>query len=244
MVCLLAFVAAAGPWAWFHVGAPRSQGGILLSDHPELAGYAFRPDPLSPEVLDILSTTNVVNGRFIDRAGEMKVTVFRANWLPNEGLGKTLVNHTPDVCWVNTGWRPVDAGQPDVLKYQISGQTVPFECRVFETPDGRKEVIVWCTLVNGEPLTEPFRFQGNARGGGRIQAAFNLGRLAIGRFLLRVERRIPATGHKQFFRFSTHMDEDVGTALTRLGEFAAKWISAAPLPRPDEVIPKVPAPLP
>ena len=238
LVCLLAVVAVAGPWAWFHVGAPSSRGGILLADHPGLAGYVFRPDPLSQEVLDLLSTTNVVNGSFINRSGEKKVTVFRADWLPTDGVGKTLVNHTPDVCWVNTGWRPVDAGQPDVLQLRISGQTVPFECRVFEAPDGPKEVIVWCTLVNGEPLTEPFRFQRNARSGGRVQAAFNLSRLAIGRFLLRIERRIPASGHKQFFRFSIRMDGDVGTALNQLGEFGAKWISAGPLPHPDGQIPQ------
>lgn len=229
LVALLAAVALGGPWAWFNVAAPQPEGGLRLEARTELPGYSFRPDPLTTEVLGLLATTNVLNGTFANSAQGRRVTVFKADWLPTEGVGKTVVNHTPDVCWVNSGWRPVDAGQPEAQVFHLSGRDVPFECRVFEAPDRSREIIVWCTLVNGEPQTEPLRFRGDARSGGRWQAAMNLSRLAIGRFLARVERRYPATGYKQFYRFSTRLEGDPQAALRKLGDFAGEWISARPL---------------
>lgn len=232
LVTLLFALAVGGPWAWFHVAAPKPEGGVRLEARPELPGYTFRPEVLTDEVLGLLATTNVFNGSFYHRTEGRRVTVFKADWLPTEGVGKTVVNHTPDVCWVSSGWRPVEAGQPDLQTFQISGREVPFECRVFEAPDRSREVIVWCTLVNGEAQTEPFRFRGDARSGGRWQAALNLSRLAIGRFMARVERRYPATGHKQFYRFSTRLDGDIRTTLQHLATFADVWMTASSLESP------------
>lgn len=229
LVALLFALAVGGPWAWFHVAAPKPEGGVRLEARAELPGYTFRPEVLTEEVLGLLATTNVLNGSFYHRGEGRRVTVFKADWLPTEGVGKTVVNHTPDVCWVNSGWRPVEAGQPDLQTFRISDRAVPFECRVFEAPDRSREVIVWCTLVNGEAQTEPFRFRGDASRGGRWRAALNLSRLAVGRFVARVERRYPATGFKQFYRFSMRLEGDTRISLQQLSRFAGEWLSARPL---------------
>lgn len=227
---LLLALAVGGPWAWFHVGAPDRRDGVWLKTQDSLTNFTYLPDPLNREIMGLLATTNAVNGAFIDRQTADRFTVFRADWLPTEGVGKTVVNHTPDVCWVGAGWRPIEAGQPEQIPMRLQGLELPFECRVFEAPTGGvREVTVWCTLVNGEILPEPTRF-GLAKGqSGTFARAINLSELAVGRFVERIRRRQPANGHKQFVRFSVRLNGDVERAVARLQRFGSAWIAAEPL---------------
>lgn len=224
------FLSAAimGPWAWFHVAPPAPEGGLRLEARTSLKGYRFQPEVLSDKVLGLLSTTNVHNGTFSGQGGRRSMTVFQADWSPGEGSGKTIVNHTPDVCWVNIGWRPIHVGQPDLLTFRVSGKEIPFECRAFESEGRVRELVVWCTLINGEVMGEPLRFRGETKEGGRLVSALNLSRLAIGRFIQRIERRQPSSGYKQFCRFSTRLDGDPKELLDEMGRFASEWLEARP----------------
>ena len=213
------------PWAWFHVGVRPPESVLALTVRPSVHGFEFKPDKLSTEVLGLLATTNVLNGTFMPKGARGRVIAFSAEWSPTEGVGRTIVNHTPDVCWVNSGWAPVDVGQPNVQDIELSGLKVPFECRVFESGARDREVTIWCTLVNGEPQVEPFRFRSATAKGGRVRAALNLSRLALGRFSERIQKRYPATGTKQFVRLSMPLGTDVHSTLAELGAFAGAWIS-------------------
>jgi hypothetical protein len=36
--------------------------------------------------------------------------VFFATWSPDQGRDLSVIQHTPDICWVGAGWKPIDAG--------------------------------------------------------------------------------------------------------------------------------------
>ena len=217
-----------GAWAWFNTGPKLPPSGHRLTARSQVPGQAFKPEPLSDEVLTILATTNVFNGAFAG-AGGPAIKVFLADWSAAPGQRLTDVHHTPDNCWVAVGWKPVDLGQPTQFSLNVGGVELPFECRVFEAPRGEaRELVVWCTLVGGQVLPESTLFHGGARSARDYRE--ERGRLLVAaQFWQMVKRRLPPQGFKQFVRYSVPLTGEWPTALERVRNFGPQWLEVQPL---------------
>jgi hypothetical protein len=86
--------------------------------------------------------------------GLIKVQVYMSYWRPGKAHFRSVYGHTPDVCWVRGGWRPIV--QDSDYSFSLGGK-VPLalktgQYREFVIGDERIYVIFW-QLLNGEPFT-------------------------------------------------------------------------------------------
>ena len=231
----LALSSVSVSWAWMHLGPEPDGNGLWLKVAQSVQGYRFESEPLTDIALSMLNTAHYLNGDF--RAEKKNtITIFAADWTSSGG-DLTVVQHTPDICWVQGGWtygEMVGLRQVMMSIPRSDGEEmreIPFECRVFVSPDGqRRELTVWCTLIGGAPMVEtpsnmdmpglPAFFQH-----GKIRGPINRTRLAVQKFVSSVKKKIPSNGSKQFIRFSTTLTGEYAESLERLEAFAAKWIT-------------------
>lgn len=229
IIPVLFLAAVMGAWAWFHVAPPAPGEQWRFHVATRLDGWQFEEEPLSDAARDILATTNLVNGVFT-APDHPNVTVFAAEWRAEDGQAMNVVQHTPDICWVRSGWAPVQLGQPRHLQIQLEGRPVPFECRVFGSPGGgQRELVLWSTLVGGEVLEESGRWDVPSEGSdasviGQARATQASRRMGVHQFLGNVLARRSATRDKQFVRFSVVVTPDWESALQRLQAFAPAWL--------------------
>jgi hypothetical protein len=251
---LAAFVViVAGSWAWFNA-LPRDDSQLpWFTTTTNVAGYQFETQPLSPTALEILRSPEYINGRFQARSAagrepssSQAISIFSANWSAASGEVMTVVQHTPDVCWVGSGWQPLDLGQPKQVALSIPHGTSPaalkgkalpstsftFECRAFLAPEGQvRELVLWCTLVGGRILPESARFRlskekaamADVSNGKEKQLAIGR-RLTIDYFVHAVTQRLRARGTKQFIRLSTSVSGNPEDALAELAGFARQCL--------------------
>lgn len=233
----LFLLAVGGAWGWFHVQPRRFPTRLRMEARAQVPGYSFRSEPVSRDVLDLLavSTNDLVSGVFQrERTPAVRdperVSVFYAGWSARSAREMSVVMHTPDVCWVGAGAVPVALGQPGWVDLTLGAGTASFECRVFELQPGRRELTLWCTLVNGQAYGEAYRFApapGAGQSASAEQAKVAAGRRAGGnQFLHALRERVPGTGDKQFVRLSLGVDgQDWAGALGRLKAFAGAWLT-------------------
>jgi hypothetical protein len=189
-------------------------------------GYRYKDLPVGEQAVEILATTNLVNGVF-EGAGEDRFIVFAANWQPRGAKGMSVISHTPEICWVGAGFSLMHLGEPAFMEVGIAGEKVPFECRVFRAPDKRSiEMVVWCSLLGGQWVEEGFRYQTDrARGGSGEDKKAENARIRGANIILRALRtRQPCDGSKQFVRFSTGVSGDWKDSYARLQRFAGEWL--------------------
>lgn len=211
----------AGAYAWFHLGSHAEMKRLRLEPQAQVAGYQFAEKQLSPSEQQILASTNAFNGVYQGKTGDY--SVFLVTWEAGKNL--SVVQHTPDICWVQAGWKSINLGQPKNVKIELGDVSLVFECRSFMSPDGRaKELVVWCTLIGGLPSEEGWRFQaeGDVREPGAIASTDRA--LAANQFWQSLIRRMPGERSKQFVRFSTELRGDWQTALGELQSFGAQWL--------------------
>ncbi len=82
--------------------------------------------------------------------GDLQISIYAAYWKAGKMSPRLVATHTPDVCWVGSGWicrvaGPVDLGIAD-------GRKLPTKHRIFATPAGDVQHVVFCHLVGGNPL--------------------------------------------------------------------------------------------
>lgn len=187
---------------------------------------------LGPVARDILATTNLFNGVFTAETGRA-VTVFAAEWSDRDSRQMSVVQHTPDVCWVGAGWVPAQGGQPDQVSVEVSGRAMTFECRLFQTPGMRQqELVLWSTLVGGQAMVESDRWVAEREGGLDRDTRFVLAgrRMAASQFLSNVRHRRRATAHKQFVRLSVPVSGTWQEGLEQLRAFAPAWLDLRTVP--------------
>lgn len=220
-------VGVVGAWGWFHLAPPPRGPGLKLSAAEQMPGWRFQSEPLSEAVQSTLATTNLFNGAFTSDRGGV-VTVFAAEWSAGSARMMSVVEHTPDICWVGAGFVPVDLGQPTQVELEIAGRTLPFECRAFNGPrGGTPELVLWCTVVDGQVMPEADRWQAETDAGQtrNTRLAHAGRRSAIGHFLHNLSERRAADGAKQFVRFSVAVTSDWREGLDRLRGFGSQWLS-------------------
>jgi hypothetical protein len=128
---------------------------------------------------------------------------------------------------VGAGWKPVPADLPERFTIRFGTNEVPFEVSLFEAPGGGfRELTVWCTLVGGQVYEERGRFVVGDKGANNRKLSAEGARHGLrSRIARAITDRIPGNGTKQFARFSVRLQGDPRTALVRLSEFGARWMS-------------------
>lgn len=218
---------ATGAWAWFHVNPREWATRYEFGATNAISGYRFRTEAVGEEAVETLATTNLFNGAFWNDAGE-RFIVFMGDWREKSARQMSVIQHTPDICWVGSGWSPVDLGQPDRIAIELNGVTLPFECRAFRAPKGDDiELTAWCALANGQVFEEGGRFTGSTSNYMERRAGLREAgrRRALTSFFNAVRQRIPAEGTKQFVRFSAPVKGDWRITAAQLKMFAAKWLT-------------------
>ncbi len=223
---LLLALGIGSAWAWYHVAPPPPSEAYRFLIRTNLPGWQFEPAPVPDTAKKILATQNLFNGVYRGPAGE-RVTVFVGRWDANNANELSVVGHTPDVCWVGGGWKPISLGQPQQVSFTVSGQEIPFEVRAFRPPAGGSyELTVWCTVVNGRLYQELDRFTPTdlPQDDRRLRSAETARRVGAAHFLNAVRYRTEASGEKQFIRLSMPTDGAWETNLHQLGTFARDWL--------------------
>jgi exosortase len=196
-----------GAWAWFNVAVPPAPARYTFYLQKSIEGYRFEPEEVPQAAVEILGTTNLINGRFVGEHEEIRI--FAATW--GKEADMSVVQHTPDICWVAAGWRPVKLGQPESVRIVSREKQVHFECRVFRSPDrNSKQVAIWCTLLGGSVLPEGTRWaiEDDSTLDSRNLAAASGRRMAVHHLMRALKERVPGTRNKQFLRLSTTLDAD------------------------------------
>lgn len=227
LLALLFLSATGGAWAWYHVAPKQFLVSFRFDATNAVAGWRFKPEPVADQAIETLATTNLFNGVFLDERGD-RVTVFMGTWDANNPKQLSVVGHTPDVCWVGAGWKPVHANLPDKLPLRFGTNRILFEARTFLTPDGRqRELTVWCTLVSGQVYEETSRFEvdlQDQQADRRTLEAEGARHTMRSKLAKAITERIPGSGTKQFVRFSTALGSDGPAAFSRLEQFGGQWL--------------------
>ena len=215
------------PALWYTQGSGER---VWFFERSEVNGWRFEAVPISEGAERALVADRTVNGEFRD-ASNAAVRVFSAKRYienPNE-IG--LFVHTPDRCWVESGWK-IEPVAPDTQELTLHGTRLTMERRVFQF-GGSKELVYFCGLVDGQVL--PYRLDHNLSVGMRTALKANqvtagaLGRASDTHFWQRLwtsftsRRRL--SGPKQFFRISTPLQrENIAEADARLQQFLGQWL--------------------
>jgi hypothetical protein len=197
----------------------------------QISGYVFQSIELGQQQQKSLGTSNILNGNFFDTKSN-RVSVFKASWNSQEGSGEELY-HTPDVCWVLQGFKPISVGEDSCVDLDIHGKKVQFQCRVLHHPDqSLPEIVLWAASLNGcwdalEYCRAPLPLS-------RHEGFFNYLRICFRDLSLKwnyIWSRIgnPSTigVEKQIVRVSKPLSSDWKNAVSDLQEFTRKWLDIA-----------------
>jgi hypothetical protein len=227
VLCALVGLLWGFPKVWYtQRGVERP---VWFTERTDVEGWNYTSIPIASSAEKVLVADRTVNGEF--RKGEQAVRVFSAKRYQEKSNEIGLFVHTPDRCWVESGWK-VEPVSPDLVEVTAHGVRLAMERRVFDFR-GQRELVYFCGLVGGQSL--PYRLDHNLSVGMRTafkdrNTAGSAARASDAHFWKRlwasfVSRRELA-GPKQFLRISTQVrgdDTTVGDKL--LQEFITQWLA-------------------
>jgi hypothetical protein len=222
-------VCVGSAWLWVRLGRPAQSDSYWFEVHTNLAKLKFFPKATDAETLAKLGTTNVIDGIFTD-ASQLEARAFLASWTSEEGKQVSAVDHTPDLCWPHVGWKPIEIGQPRQIALAFSGQTLPFECRVFESAGGHRELVVWCSLLGGRVMPELDLLRLSAKDSNEVyndhasRSVTVRRRLKITQFFETITHRLPTQGNRQFARYSVSIPSDWSAGLQQITNTCPQWL--------------------
>ena len=213
------------PQIWYtRQGAEKP---IWFAERSDIQGWEFSKIPISESAESVLVADRTVNGEF--RQGEKAVRVFSAKRYQEKSNEIGLFVHTPDRCWVDSGWT-IEPLSPDVFELDLHGAKLTLERRIFSFR-GQRELVYFCGLVGGQPL--PYRLDHNLSVGLRTALKMNSALSSAARasdalFWKRLwtsfSSRRALDGPKQFFRISTPLRDDLAQSDQLLRGFLANWL--------------------
>jgi len=230
----------AGVWVfptfWYTQSDP-SQAIQWLEEQTNAPGWRYESVAVDESAEKLLVADRLVVGKFTrDGNSSEIIRVFGARRTKEDPKEIGLFVHTPDRCWVQSGWNLAQAA-PDFVEVTLHGRKIGFERRLFEV-QGRRELVYFTGLVGGQTL--PYRLDHNYSVSRRVIATGEddrvhranrwndtlLWRRVMDSFL----SRRPLLGPKQFLRISTPIQGgDIATADRRIMELLAIWL------KPEEV---------
>lgn len=207
-----------------------------LGTRTNLPGWTYRGVAVDQSAERLLVADRLENGEFVkagqERSRRDPVRVFAAWRLREDPREIGLFVHTPDRCWVQSGW-DIEASAPEVVTVAVHGRDLAFERRIFANR-GHRELVYFTGLVAGQTL--PYRLDHNLSVSRRVVSAgaadherttranrWNdslLWRRVLESFL----SRRPLLGPKQFLRISTPLDGGVEAADARIRAFLPLWL--------------------
>ena len=118
------------------VGPVPKPPAMLALESLKLPGWMVETLPLGETELvrqKVLETLNFDQATFLRfRRGEREFSVYLAYWAPGKATARDVRLHTPDTCWVQSGWEemarneacyvPVEAGKSEAGQYRRYSQ--------------------------------------------------------------------------------------------------------------------------
>ena len=171
-----------------------------------------------------------------------RITVFLASWSAESEAPLSVLGHTPDKCWVGTGWKQIELGlKPVMLNLKLSDSFsenesitgysethsgLRFDRGVFVHPDGiQREAAAWCALVGGGLVTDLSRPTGSEETLSAFMAKyFQYFEDRLNRFWELIEYRNSERSVKQFVRLSVPVTDDQETAFRTIRVFVPTWL--------------------
>ncbi len=120
----------------------------LLPKPEEIPGWTVQYLPIAdtPEMqAKVNEVLNYDDGVFAVYAkGSMRISVYIAYWAPGRMPTKEIARHTPDVCWVNAGWKRTMWESIPELNIRNGGPTIKHtEHRTFVAGGDTQHVAFW-----------------------------------------------------------------------------------------------------
>jgi hypothetical protein len=219
-------------WIFPEVWYTRQGAGqkVWFAERDQIAGWEYSAQPVSESAERILVADRTFNGEF--RKAGQAIRAFSAKRYEEKANEIGLFVHTPDRCWVESGWT-IQPVRPEVIDLTIHGVRLAMERRVFDYK-GQRELVYFCGLVGGQTL--PYRLDHNLSVGVRTalkerpETAGAAARATDTHFWKRLgtsfASRRALDGPKQFIRISTPVREDIAPADELLQEFIGQWLVA------------------
>lgn len=209
----------------------------------QFGNWNFVEEKLSESIMDRLGHGDIQNGFYTNQESSERFYFFLGEWDPDNARQMSVVSHTPDICWVGAGWRPINLGQPDktlftlningesdALKHRENEQQYFLETRVFEHAlTQQKELAMWITIIDGRIVNEPRLFDLASSESNTIMDGKSLGALrnsqnSIHRFLTAIQERKTWNGKKLFYRVSAPVyEEDWESAYINVKHWIHLW---------------------
>lgn len=128
----------------------------LLPKIEEMPGWKVEYLPIAdtPEVkAKVDELLNYDEGVFaVYTRGSDRVSIYIAYWAPGKMSHRLVAGHTPDVCWVNSGWRTEKAESRVQLVDDQGRPMPPCELREMIFNENRENVFFW-HLANGNSIS-------------------------------------------------------------------------------------------
>ena len=223
IIITLAFIVAINvKYFYFVNGADTLRQREVAVDVDKTHG--FKSIELSEQDLETLNADKVLNGEFA-YYGDVRFSLFNAVW--NSGKTKLKVtHHTPEVCWLGSGWEIVDLGQSPSYTFSTANkEVITMDANVFhnKTTD-QTEVVLWSVLLNGVAFESDAELRPNAESAAVMDPSTTLRdrslrssrMLRINQFLSSLKSRKNPMGTKQFFRISKEYSNDLKRDLDDL----------------------------
>lgn len=126
----------------------------LLPQPPPGWTVTERPIADSPEMRQAVGELlNFDDAVFVDYTSTLgdRLSVYVAYWKAGKMSSRLVAGHTPDVCWVNSGWKRLAGSQ--VSQWGVQTYLIPqAEVRVYAA-EGEVEHVMFWHLFGGEPLS-------------------------------------------------------------------------------------------
>lgn len=204
---------------------------IWFTERSEIPGWQYTYIPVEKSAERILVADRSINGEFTRPDGSA-IRVFSAKRYQEKSNEIGLFVHTPDRCWVESGWQ-IEPSSPEVQELTIHGVRLALERRIFKFGADR-ELVYFCGLVGGQTL--PYRLDHNLSVGVRtaLKQTGNPGQAAARasdthfwkRLWTSFTSRRDLFGPKHFIRISTPVyGSQVSEADARLTNFLSQWLA-------------------
>jgi hypothetical protein len=222
-------LAVLGTWILVQFRIRPSENPLFFAGRTEMLGYRFQAVPLGLRVAEMLATTQLLNGHFFDSRSN-RVSVFQADWKAGEVNDDKVLGHTPELCWVGTGFRTVRLGEPSQVVMELAGHRVPFQCRILKHPGlPNPEITLWAACIDGRwddyslgQLADMGKPDTTLRSYLRdVWRTLSTRWAAVRRVAL---QPLAISGPKQFVRLSLPVTNEWPAALADLECFAQAWL--------------------
>jgi hypothetical protein len=137
----------------------------LQQSLPEnLPGWSVQELPLGPTEMDRTAISRSLNfdqliyRRYSSAKGSF--CLYAAYWAPQRMSPNLVGGHTPDRCWVGSGWT-CEASSFSWKSRLGDKELLPAQYRLFRDAMGRTQQVIYWHLVGGKPFEGDYRIDGS-----------------------------------------------------------------------------------